>query len=541
MHRSLAIALLLAAAPAAAQDMHGHDHPATPVNASEARHETHSHDDNIAPKTPKILEGYGNGGFTITGANPEAQRFFANGLELHAAFAHRAAVNAMKEAVRLDPACAMCKWGQALTEGPTINYGKDEKERAELLVLAKAARDGARKAGSDKEKALTEALVLRYAPGKTKPADVAYAKAMKAAAERFADDNEVAVLAADALMVSAFDEDSSDFDHGAIDAATVLLERVLKRAPAHTPAIHFYIHATEVSGKPELAEPYADKLPRLAPRASHLVHMPSHTWYWVGRYQDAAETNRRAVEIGKENARALGIEDPKGVWDLPYHPHNVIYGLGGALMSGDSRIALDLARPLVERVAERDKSSPAMQLLSASGYFALARFDPASVMALPEPKMDYLKAAWHYARAEAQVWQGNLAAAQRERAAIPESITKVDPAKPPHDGSLAAEQMLGITRAVIAGRVAMAERRWSDAAAAFRSGAEFEETRAFSDFTDPPAFWYPVRRDLAAALLASGDAAGAQREAEASLMLRRHDPVAEGILAAARAVLRRDH
>ena len=69
------------------------------------------------------------------------------------------------------------------------------------------------------------------------------------------------------------------------------------------------------------------------------------------------------------------------------------------------------------------------------------------------------------------------------------------------------------------------------AAEAFRRAAEIEETPSFNDFTDPPAFWYPVRRDLAAALLAAGDVAGARREAEASLKLRMKDPVAEALLA----------
>ena len=531
--------LALGAPPVAlAQDLHGTDHaqhPAAP--AAEAQNEPHRHDDTIAPKTATLMPGYGNGGFAVSTGNAEAQKFFANGLELHAAFAHRAAVAAMTEAVRRDPACAMCKWGLALTDGPTINYGKDAKERAPLLVLAREAQAGARRSGTDKERALTDALVLRYAPGKdTARADDSYARAMQAAAARFPEDNEILALAADALMVSAFAEDGSDYDHAAMQASMVLLETVLKRAPDHTPAIHFYIHASEVIGKPELAEAYADRLPALAPRASHLVHMPSHTWYWVGRYQDAARTNRAAVELGKANARALGQPDPKGVWDLPYHAHNVIYGLGGALMAGDSRIALDLARPLVERSAADDKARPWSQLLAASGYFALARFDPASVGALPEPKLGYLKAAWHYARGESLVWSGDLAGARAEAAAIPPALVQ---GKPDRD-AVAAEQMLGITRAVLEGRIAMAEARWSDAAGLFRKAAEIEETREFSDFSDPPAFWYPVRRDLAAALLAGGDAAGAQREAEAALRLRKLDPVAEQLLAAARAALAKD-
>lgn len=535
---ALLLAGALAAAPALAQDTHHHAGPPA-VPAAEAKAETHNHADMVAPKTPQLLTGYGDGGFAVSHAKPEAQSFFSNALELHAAFAHRAAVNAAQEAMRLDPACAMCKWAAALTDGPTINYGKDAKERVPLLALAKQAQAGAR-TGSAKERALTDALVLRYRPGDTHQADQAYAKAMAAVAARFPQDNEIAVLAADALMVSAFVDGKSDYDHAALDQAIALLEPVLARAPKHTPAIHFYIHATEVVGKPALAEPYADMLPALAPRASHLVHMPSHTWYWVGRYQDAADTNRRAVEIGKANAKALGITEPEGVWKLPYHAHNVIYGLGGALMAGDSRTALDLARPLVERSAGQDKAQPWAQLLAASGYFALARFDPAAALAAAEPRLDYLKAARHYARGEALVWAGDLAGARAERDAIPEQVAKGPRKDWPDDATVAAEAMLGITRAVLDGRIAMAERRFADAATAFRQGALLEETKAFSDFTDPPAFWYPVRRDLAAALLAAGDAIGAQREAEASLELRKLDPVAQRTLAAAQTMLAKD-
>ena len=511
---------------------------AAPV--AEGQHDMAAHGDMTAPASPQLLTGYGDGGFAISHAKPAAAKFFSNGLELHAAFAHRAGMAAMDEAARLDPTCAMCKWGQALTQGPTINYGKDLKEREPLLVLARSARDLAAKTGTPKERALTAALVARYASAKdTAAQDRAYAAAMQRVAAQFPLDNEIQVLAADALMVAAF-ATQNDYDHALLGSCLKLLEAVLVRAPEHTPAIHFYIHATETAGTPELALPYAEQLARLAPRASHLVHMPSHTFYWVGRYHEAAEANRRAVEIDKANAARLGVAAPKGVWGLPYHAHNVIYGLGGALMAGDSRIGLDLARPLVEVAAGRDEPEPWSELLAASGYYAIARFDPASVMALPEPKLGYLKAAWHYARGESLVWAGDLAAAKRERGAIPAQLVKGVPKDWPQDGSAAAEQMLGITRAVLEGRIAMAEGRYAEAAKAFRLGAETQETKEFSYFTDPPAFWYPVRRDLAAALLAAGDAAGARREAEASLRLRQLDPVAEQILAAARSAVARD-
>ena len=496
---------------------------------SEAAADHAGHTDQLVPKTAQLLPGYGNGGFAITTANPQAQAFFSNGLELGAAFAHEAAKAAMEEAVRLDPACAMCRWGQAYVTAPTINYGATREERKPLLKLAKDARVMAAKTGTPREQALTRALVQRFRPGEPGARDRAFARAMQAVQRRFPKDNEIAVLTADALMVAAFTYPGPEQGEPWLRAANAQLEPVLARAPDHTPAIHFYIHGTEVAGEPGKAEAAADRLAALAPNASHLVHMPSHTYYWVGRYADAARTNRAAVEIGKANAKTLGIADPVGVFGLPYHSHNVIYGLGGALMSGDSAIALDLARPLVAAAAARDKAGPISQLLAASGYFAIARFDPASVADLPEPKLPYLKAARAYAQGEAAAWRGDAAGIETAIAAIPEKV-----ADKPDDEAKPAEQMLGITRAVLQGRLATLRGDHRVAAAAFLRGAEIEETPSFNTFTDPPAFWYPVRRDVAAALLAAGDRAGAQAAAEASLKLRMKDPVAEALLAKAR-------
>jgi len=433
----------------------------------------------------------------------------------------------------LDPDCAMCKWGEALVEGPTINYGKDKDERKPLYALAREAEAQASRNGTARERALTAALVERYRPGSPFKDDTRYARAMQRVQALYPQDNEIAVLAADAMLVDAFDafkRGRNDFDHDEVRRAAALLESVLARDPNHTPAIHFYIHAAEALGEPRKAEPYADKLATLAPDASHLVHMPGHTWYWLGRYEETARTNVRAVEIGKANAERLGLPAPDGVWDLPYHAHNVIYGLGGALMAGDAKIGLELARPLVTVAANRDNDPPVVQLLAALGYEAMARFDPGSVAALPEPKLPYLKAAWRYARGEAAARAGNAAAVKAELDAIPATISR-----PKKKDSRAPEQMLGIMRGVLAGRLAMLNGDPRAAADAFRRAAEIEETPGFNDFTDPPAFWYPVRRDVAAALLVAGDTKGAKEAAEASLKLRINDPVAEALLAQAEA------
>jgi tetratricopeptide (TPR) repeat protein len=299
-----------------------------------------------------------------------------------------------------------------------------------------------------------------------------------------------------------------------------LLEAVLKRRPDDTGAIHFYIHATEIAGVAGKAENYADRLPALAPRASHLIHMPSHTYYWVGRYQDAADANMRAVEIGIENAKALGLPAPDGVWGLPYHAHNVTYGLGGALEAGDAKTALALGRPLVRRSAESKGAGAFGQLIAANGYFAMAVFaTPEEVLALPRPKLPILEVGWHYARGEAFARKGDAKGVRAEAMAI-RALTGVIA----DDGSRQAQQLTFIARNVLAGRAAMLEKRPAEAALSFQQAAEIQESRDFSSVSDPPAWHYPVRRDLAEALLASGDKAGAKAAAEAALAYRVKDP-----------------
>jgi hypothetical protein len=64
----------------------------------------------------------------------------------------------------------------------------------------------------------------------------------------------------------------------------------------------------------------------------------------------------------------------------------------------------------------------------------------------------------------------------------------------------------------------------SEAAAAFAQAAELQEGDDFSSVSDPPAWHYPIRRDLAAALLEMNDKTGARREAEAALRYRPKDP-----------------
>src|SRR5262249_41518517 len=142
------------------------------------------------------------------------------------------------------------------------------------------------------ERALIDALARRHsadASAKREDLDRAYADAMRAVARQFPDDLEAATFFADALMNrrpwNLWALDGSP--HPATRELVQPLERVLARAPNHPGAIPLYIHAVEASRQPQRAEPAADRLAKLMPGAGHLVHMPSHIYWRVGRYADA--------------------------------------------------------------------------------------------------------------------------------------------------------------------------------------------------------------------------------------------------------------
>ncbi|MDF7774462.1 hypothetical protein P1X14_04320 [Sphingomonas sp. AOB5] len=477
-----------------------------------------------ADKT-ELLTGYGQGGFPIRTAKPEAQAFFDNGVQLGHAFAHKASIKAFEEAVRIDPNCAMCAWGEAWSKGPTLNYGVSDTEAAELTKIAARAQSLSEGA-PPLERELIAAMVKRYPAGKVDAA--AYATAMDALAKAHPDNDAVNVLAAEALMLA-----SSGKDWAAELARPVeLLETVLKRDDDYAPAIHFYIHATEIAGYPARAEVFADRLERVAPSASHLVHMPSHTYYWIGRYADAATSNLRAVNLGIENAKRLKLPEPDGVWTLIYHGHNVHFGMGGALMSGDATTGLALARPMIEMSKRSGKLGNFQQLVLGQAFVTVAKFAPVEEMlAIPRPSDENAaaQALWHYARGEALARKGDAKAIRAEARAVPGRLAG--------DKSGVASRVLRISRYVLEGRAAMLEGRYDRAAKLFGKAAAIEEVDPIKSYSDPPIWWYPVRRDIAAALLAKGDAAGAVREATASLNLRPNDPAALEIRGKAQAKL----
>jgi tetratricopeptide (TPR) repeat protein len=237
----------------------------------------------------------------ITTRSEQARRYFNQGLVLTYGFNHAGAVRSFREAQRLDPGCAMCWWGEALALGPNINAPMDDRDRTSAL----AAMDRAlalRAHASPLEQALIDAIARRYsrdAKADRAVLDAAYADAMLDVARRFPNDDDVAVLAAEAAMDTSpwnYWEADKRTPVGRSGEAVALIEKVLARHPENLQAAHLYIHLMENSADPRRAEAAADRLAQpLAPSAGHLVHMPAHIYALTGRYADAMRVNVAAA------------------------------------------------------------------------------------------------------------------------------------------------------------------------------------------------------------------------------------------------------
>jgi tetratricopeptide (TPR) repeat protein len=461
-----------------------------------------------AVQRPMELEGGLDGlDFPLTTKSDQARRYFLQGLMLSYGFNHAGAIASFREAQRLDPNCALCFWGEAFAHGPNINAPMDAAVLQPALDAVAKAKS-LRHLASPPEQAMIDAIALRYsADPKAERAelDAAYANAMLIAARRFPTVDDLALLAAEAVMDTTpwnYWQADQRTPQGRIGEAMPLVQSVLARNPDHPQAAHLYIHLMENSFDPRRAEPAADRLAKpLAPASGHLVHMPAHIYFRLGRWQDSIHGNIAAARA--DEAYILRSGD-KGLVRYGYYPHNVHFIVTSAQMAGDARTAVAEARRLARIVdAGVAAQAPWIQAIYSAPYFAIAQMgSPAQVLSLAEapPSLPYVVAMRHYARAVAY-------AQRRDRRGFEQELTGLRNARTTGNFELhlaqgmPAPDLLLLAEAVAQGRFAFASRDYDAAIRHYREAAAIEDRVSYME---PPWWYFPVRQSLGAALFRVG-------------------------------------
>lgn len=245
------------------------------------------------------LPGTGSHQWKISTQNDSAQFYFNQGINLYYGFHIIEALPSFKKAQTFDPGCAMLYWAEALAYGPNINDFGYAASPAALAATKKATELIAN--SSLKEKGLIEAMQVRYSDDSTQKREYLnqlYADKMRELYKKFPADAEVGALYADALMIQhPWDLWEHNWQPKPwTPQIEKVLENVLKFSPDHPGANHYYIHTMEASPFASKANASAERLGRLAPGLSHMVHMPSHIYIRTGQYEKGVKVNKSAVE-----------------------------------------------------------------------------------------------------------------------------------------------------------------------------------------------------------------------------------------------------
>lgn len=457
------------------------------------------------PLSPK-LSGLGDYKFAVTTDNAESQYFFDQGFRLWVGFNHSEAMRSFKEAIRLDPDNAMAYWGWALSLGRNLNLPMlvNSKEQANYAIgMALSLKDKV----SEREADYIDALAARYSTDLSIPNEVldeAYVVAMEKLMNKYPDDPDASVLFAGAAM------NAQPWDYWNLDGSTKgrteqvidALEKVLEKHPNHAAAMHYHIHISE-SMRPEIAEGSADNLAPQLPGAGHLIHMPSHIFMRVGRYQDAYDIN---IEAAKVDENYIAQCNAQGLYPLAYYPHNLHFLAWSSMYTGRSGESIAAAWKVKDRVEAGSRSNTwgLNETFRSQPIFVMTRFgmwDDLLKVEKPFMRAQFMTGIWHYGRALAHLHKGNMSEAEKEAASLSSLVDIMTEGQPGYSNFEDAGGLLTIALQVVEGEMASKKGDYDKAVFHLSSAARMEDSLAYNE---PPSWYFPTRHILGAILLDAG-------------------------------------
>ncbi|MBW4636596.1 MAG: tetratricopeptide repeat protein [Iphinoe sp. HA4291-MV1] len=458
-----------------------------------------------------LVSGLGTLHHPVSTNNPEAQRFFDQGLTFIYAFNHNDAFRSFKCAAELDSQLAMAYWGIALSLGSHINIVDVDPLRAKAAYEAVEKASFLASKATENERAYIEALAKRYSlDPKANPVKLAidYKDAMREVVRRYPDDLDAATLYAESMMdLRPWQLWSTDGKaaEGTTEIIAVL-ESVLKREPNHIGANHYYIHSVEASPHPELAIASADRLRTLVPGSGHLVHMPSHIYARIGDYEAAVRSNEEATKVDQKFLQITNVPDE---YLLKYYTHNLHFLTAAYMMSGQFSKAKEAAERLETQLetyfGSHYKEMPALEVFLPNSMLVPIRFhkwDDILELPKPSPGMQVLNATWHFARGMAYAANGQIENAEAERNFLNAVREVIPPEKSFSLSSNSAKSVFKIADLVLQANIALAQQDNESAIELLKQAVKAQDVLSYFE---PPDWFFSIREDLGSVLLANHD------------------------------------
>ena len=449
-----------------------------PVNAQEI-----TYPDSFNEPMQLFDEALGDFHFAISSGSERAQAYFDQGFQLMYSFAKNDAARSFQASHLADPDCAICWWGEAWSWGSYLNGAMTTAQAPRALFALQQARARIESA-TDKEADMIRALQTRYVedfdPATRRVQDQAYADAMAELAAKYAADLDIVTLYGQALFLLEERRGYRELDDPNVIRLHGVLLSVLEKDIRHVGACHLLVHATESTATPELAAPCARYLGDAVPGASHINHMPSHTWNELGLWHDAVRANIRARQSDQKAAFGAGFSI--------YPTHNLTMLYYAASMGGEGATAIQAARDLA-----RLNRNTAMHALALIRF---GRFD--EVLELTDPPNGEINVSMYdFAKGYAALKQDELGSARAILEALKELSETTTARFRFHDG----KDIVGTLAGILEGEIALIEGNFTTAVEVFRRATEYYDQL---NYDEPEPLPFSPRHWLGAAYIESG-------------------------------------
>jgi tetratricopeptide (TPR) repeat protein len=317
-------------------------------------------------------------------ANAEARLHFDKGLLLLHNFEYADARDEFISAQQKDPDFAMAYWGEAMTYDHPIWRDLDvEKAREALNKLGTSADERMPKGKTELEKDFINGLNKLFGEGSKPDREKAYAEHMKTLYQKYSENHDVAAFYA--LSLLAIKKGWNEWEEYNVEAAKIT-NKILKENPNHPGALHYLVHANDHPLHASKSLDAADKYAKVASYAGHALHMPSHIYLALGRWDDVVRSNEVSWQAGVDRKEKKKLDNN----ELNYHAH--LWLLYGYLQQG----RFQLAKQLVENQSNYTKELPSVRaryhLLEMSGHYLFHTNDWNSSLAELDIKNDDMDA-----------------------------------------------------------------------------------------------------------------------------------------------------
>ena len=428
-------------------------------------------------------EAMGDFYFPISSSNELAQAYFNQGFQLMYSFAKEDAARSFQASHLADPECAVCWWGESWAWGSYLNGAMTTAQapRAFFTLQQAVARiDSATEKEADMIRALTVRYIEDFDPENRRAQDQAYANAMAELANKYPDDLDLVTLYGDALFLLEERRGYRSLQDPNVQRLHSVLLSVLEKNIRHPGACHLLVHATESTPTPELAAPCARFLGDTIPGASHINHMPSHTWNEMGLWHEAVRANTIAWHSDQKANVGKGF--------AIYPTHNLTMLYYAASMGGESAAAIQAAKDL----AKLNRNTAMLSL----ALIRFGRFDEV-VQVEDKPNGEVNLSMYDFSQGYAALKLGDIDKAKSISAELWELTNTTTSRFRFHAG----KDIIGTMAGILEGEIAWTEGNIEAAAEAFRTATDYYENL---NYDEPEPLPFSPRHWLGAAYMELG-------------------------------------